>query len=275
MSIASKGFLSCQIKRYTRSFRARYREEFALARSLSEVAQRAIGAVRVPSSTPDADSKAMAAMLLSRAASTFQGVILLSEKGMVVEARTLARSCYENAACLGAVANQKDAILPRLVAASGHEKRKLFSDLLHPDMEQYLDTEVRADLARRHAELVQENPPKYSVFDMAREAGIGGLYHTYRHLSTDAAHPGIDALERYFDPAVADGRRILRWGPESAGEDLPVTILSACGFFLAALSAANDMVGNDEIGEEIGRQFDVYKELLAENDVEMPTAGEL
>lgn len=275
MSIVSKGFLSRHIKRYTRRFRTCYREEFELARNLSEVAQRAIGAVRVRSSVPDAESKALAAMLLSRATSTFQGVILLSEKGMVVEARTLARACYENAACLGAVANHKDSILPRLVAASGHEKRKLFSDLLQPDMAQYLDDEVRADLAQRHAELVQEDPQKYSVFDMARDAGIGGLYHTYRHLSNDAAHPSIDALERYFDPSVTNGRRILRWGPESAGEDLPVTILGACGFFLAALTAANDMVGDDALGEEIGVQFDIYKRLLSSGDVEMPSAADL
>lgn len=268
MSIETKGFLSCKLKRYIRRFRREHSEAFALARGLSETAQRLILSVSFPSSDADADAKALTALFLPRATSTFQGVILLSERGMVVEARTLSRACFENAAALSAAAHLKDAIFQKLIAAAEYKKIKLIQDLLAPAAAQYLDEAQRIELNAKLAELTAKKPAKYSVFDMARDGTIVNLYMLYRRLSADAAHPGIDALERYFDPAVRKGTRTIKWGPAESGGELADTLLGACAFFLAALTAANDVVGTVQLGDEIGAHFEEYKRLLANEEAQ-------
>src|SRR5713101_7073425 len=80
----------------------------------------------------DDDQTLLAARLLMRGMSAFQGAIVMAERGMTTEARTLARSCFETVFCLGAL--RKD---PRFVEAftrdDASRRKKLACALLKLD----------------------------------------------------------------------------------------------------------------------------------------------
>ena len=53
---------------------------------------------------PLEDKKAfLAALLFVRGLSSFQAAILLAERGMIQDARTITRSCFETVFCFGAL----------------------------------------------------------------------------------------------------------------------------------------------------------------------------
>lgn len=262
MSIETKGFLSKKIKRFTKRLREEHDEVFALARAMSETAQQFMKIVSIGSPDPDEMKKSLAALILTRATSTFQGVIILSERGMMPEAGTLTRACFENAAALTAVAHGQGDVVAKFVAATQYEDRKLVAELMKPATAQHLDEEQRAKLVTREAELTAENPVGYSIFDMAKDGGIIDLYILYRRLSSDAAHPGLNSLDRYFDPSVHNGKRTLTWGPLLADDELPDTLLMAVAFFLPSLDAANSVLGNDTFDPVIRAHLAEYKRLI-------------
>lgn len=262
MSIETKGFLSKKIKRFTKRFHKDHAHAFALARDLSETAQHLMKSVSINSTDPYTMKKSLAALALARATSTFQGVIVLAERGMMAEARTLVRSCFENAAALTAVANSQGDVVARFVSATQHENRKLVMDLLKPATAHYLSDDERTKLGARELELAADNPVSYSIFEMAQDGGIIDLYILYRRLSSDAAHPGLNSLNRYFEPSIRGRKRSLSWGPLQADEELRDTLLLAVAFFLPSVGAANDLVGNAGIEAAISAHFTEYKRQL-------------
>jgi Family of unknown function (DUF5677) len=54
------------------------------------------------------EPKILSLALLCRTVGNFKGVIALTKQGLVVEARTLTRSCYENLFCMGGLIEHGD-----------------------------------------------------------------------------------------------------------------------------------------------------------------------
>jgi hypothetical protein len=54
------------------------------------------------------EPKILSLALLCRTVGNFKGVVALTKEGLVVEARTLTRSCYENLYCMAALIEQGD-----------------------------------------------------------------------------------------------------------------------------------------------------------------------
>src|SRR3984885_5214108 len=54
------------------------------------------------------EPKILSLALLCRTVGNFKGVVALTKEGLVVETRTLTRSCYENLYCMAALIEQGD-----------------------------------------------------------------------------------------------------------------------------------------------------------------------
>lgn len=75
---------------------------FHFSDKLLEVALNIFGEAEVPITARGASERKVLAMtLLARSISNFKGVVTLARQGMVVEARILARNCYENLLWIG------------------------------------------------------------------------------------------------------------------------------------------------------------------------------
>ncbi|HKR38404.1 MAG TPA: DUF5677 domain-containing protein [Paraburkholderia sp.] len=139
------------------------------------------------------DQKVTLTALLLRAISSFEGVILLSERGMFVEARTIARNVFETAFYLGALA-EDPAFVKRLVADNAKHRKALANELLndkaHADvltmLQHFLDGLDASD--QELGKIVSEQA--------ARQSGMASLYSFFRDLSGDA-HPTVQSLGRY------------------------------------------------------------------------------
>lgn len=92
MSLESEGYLSPDVGSWIAKHRSQHPEPFGLADRMNRTAQRAM----MGCSVPDNDNRALLVVLLfARGLSSFQGGVLMMERGMSVEALTLARSRLE------------------------------------------------------------------------------------------------------------------------------------------------------------------------------------
>src|SRR5271165_5840467 len=103
MSIDGQGFLSKDIGAWATKHRAENAAWFEFAEQLNVTAQSLLLNLKVTTQEDGLDSNVLAMLLFTRTISNFQGAVLMAERGMIVEARTLARSCLESTFCLAAM----------------------------------------------------------------------------------------------------------------------------------------------------------------------------
>lgn len=116
MSILNAGFLSRDIGAFAMQNRLDHADAFEFAEALNETAHSIMAVTNIPTKQGEMDRpRVMAALLFARMLSTFQGCILLCERGLIVEARTLVRSCFETMACLAAVGKHGELAVDRMV----------------------------------------------------------------------------------------------------------------------------------------------------------------
>ncbi|MFZ1910114.1 MAG: DUF5677 domain-containing protein [Burkholderiales bacterium] len=123
-SILDEGFLSPHINSYVAEHVEENREICEIAEALNRVGQGILAQAELTVIAQEvADPKPIALLLLIRTMSGFQAVILLSERGMIVEARTLAGSCYENVYVLSALKKDGEALVKAMVADEMHARK--------------------------------------------------------------------------------------------------------------------------------------------------------
>ena len=100
---------------------------------------------------------------------------------------------------------------------------------------------------------------KLGIEEMSRQGGLEPLYTWYRQISGDAAHPTLDALERYLVKSET-GDVEIQWGPECDGNELKWTVLLSCNWLFAGLHAAEEKVG---LGIDRNRLADLWDRFQA------------
>jgi hypothetical protein len=193
MSLETDGYLSADIATWIAKHRAEHEPSFNLAERLNRVAQRLMLAALVP----EGDNRSLLVLLFfARALSSFQGAVLLVERGMTVEAQTLARSCLETSFCLGAVANDVD-FLDQLVHSDTAHKKKVARWLTSRGVN---ITELSAEQIDKLKGFLENLKSSGVIADpiqmkqAADKAGLTDIYETvYRDLSDRAAHPSLNS----------------------------------------------------------------------------------
>jgi Family of unknown function (DUF5677) len=143
------------------------------------------------------------ATLYARAVSMFQGAVLLAERGMAAESRSLVRGCAETAIALGCT--RRDKSFPQKLD-DDHDKYRvaMANDLLNlPKDDTNISQEQRADLRRLVSEIsAQYQPPRPQRINWATAssaAAMTDLYLTvYRQTSGDGTHVSLKSLDRHL-----------------------------------------------------------------------------
>jgi hypothetical protein len=149
-----------------------------------------------------ADIRIVGLMLLARTLSNLKAAIALAEGGFIVEAKVIARCCFENSYWVGALLKERDKFRLSMVQHEMKHKRIRAQTIFSATGG--LIGEVGGKLRqwmRDHKEY-EDSPtldPK-AVCERAENKS----YMFYQHLSWDA-HPSIETLNRYYDPPDADG----------------------------------------------------------------------
>jgi hypothetical protein len=269
MAFEDRGFLSPDIEHWIKKHRAENRAWFDLAEDLNRVACPLLPKLVVP---PGDNQMFLAAVLFIRGLSNFQGAILLVERGMSAEARTLTRGSFESAFCLGAVCKDP-AFADKFIRDDAARRRKMATALLSlPDdgssgLEPAHREKLERFLERQAASGIQSEP--LIVAEAATVAGVAGVYDMfYRGLSNDAAHVSVTALNRHVQANAKGEVTGLKFSPDVS--DIVDSLGAACTACIYLITWTRDKFVPNVANEEFDRCWATYKVLIHQLDPSAP-----
>ena len=161
------------------------------AETLSSLGERICAEGEIPMSERGAaDPRVVAVLLLIRTMSHFRGVITMARTNLLVEARILARSCFENLFYVAALREKgwKFVLeMKRDELASRHARGEFIMGLSDRKKDEDLDAKLR-NLLREWA---KEERKFLNVKATALAGVTAQAYLYYSQLSADAGHPTL------------------------------------------------------------------------------------
>lgn len=195
-----------------------------------------------------AEPKVLALALLCRTHMNLKGVIAVAREGLVVEARTLTRSCYENLFFVCGLIEKGNKFVASMYDDDFKSLRSR-SEFVLDDLGELdpLGAEMAKQLQARVQEL-KERRPKAKLLntkEALKDSVMRPAYLFYSQLSGDAAHPSITALKRHLLRFVEDGEQVLGLDihPTDSGLEVVNTLDIACNAVLGTCVGVNQILG--------------------------------
>lgn len=215
--------------------------------------------------------KVVALALLARTMGNFQTGILLLDSGHIVEARTMARCCYENFFWIASLAKAGAAFVEAMELDDAASRMKRANGLLEWSKAQNQKFDFAESLNTFRSGLKAKHGAPNSITNKAAadDGGVGAAYIIYRELSGDAAHPSATSLSRHVS-WKSDGDNAhftlhaLPIDEPFADED---TLELACNPMLGVCVAANEILGGSTAGESLLALAGEFSRLSNENRV--------
>ncbi|HAO42724.1 MAG TPA: hypothetical protein DEA80_17580 [Afipia sp.] len=189
-----------------------------------------------------ADPNIIAATLFCRSLTHFKAIPILLKEGLIVEARTIVRNCFENAFWLAALAesDERDEALRRMGDAELFSRHQIgqFAMQLRGEQGAEVNEALREAMRKFDGKKGTSGPtPK----DLAKLGQFKSAYLFYAEYSRDA-HPTLHSLARYLSRLEENGEvfKCLDAVP-SGREGDEFTIRHACQAVLSAMFAANEI----------------------------------
>jgi hypothetical protein len=168
-------------------------EWFSLASDLRSASLSLLSQVQVQTSCSLEDSPELFAVLLfCRTITNFKGAVSLFQQGLIIEAQTLQRSCFENSLWLRRLAHE-GAAFAKAISDDGLFNEANFAKLLVPKI---VDKNVSRQVAD-HVDLGKDRK-KISLNGSSTLDGATEDYAEFRRLSLSAAHPSSTSLLRHL-----------------------------------------------------------------------------
>lgn len=257
-AIVSKieGFLSPTIATSTVNIRTDFAPWFDVASAFNNLGMRVLPAVNADQTS---NQQLVAATLYGRTLTSFQAAYILTECGMLADARTVVRAAAETVIVLCAVVKNL-AVCDSLIDRHFWHHRKLrnawlndpqaVAEMTPQEVDAVKATIVDADTRRPQAKELKNDPVSIAV--LAEKAGVIVLYNAvYRSTSGDAAHTLIDAMNRHVRADAQGNIQGLRFGPEV--RDLPATLSDAMAVLGYALSAVIELFPLSKFGDDLAK----------------------
>ncbi len=238
---------------------------FEFAEKLIQTAYSIFGDAQVPITEKGAgDPKVLAKILLARTLSNFKGAIALTRDGMTVEARILTRCCFENFLWIGGLQAKGD----EFARAMRHEEgtsTKVRGEFIFREAIK-LDEKVEKRIKAQLRDINKKWPKTKSlnVKDMAQGRMFRQARQVYRQLSSDAGHPSITSLNRYYIRKVEEDGETVRGidvAPPPKEDELSQTLDWACEAMLKVCVEVNDILEGATAGQKLWAILDEYQAL--------------
>lgn len=243
------------------AIRTKHPEWFSLADRMSAIGQKIAEADRnIEKSDGLADDRVLSLLLFFRCLSNLNGAILMAERAMMIEARTLTRSCGESAICMAGIkfdVDQWKALLHDELASRKSRAKFLLKN------ERWLpDGDVKK--LRLYVEGLEEQGKlsPLRLDEIANKAGLDIHYLLFRQLSADSAHPTVEALNRYVVEKPDGDVEEVQLVPKFTGNEISDTLSIATNFFFVACAVITEKFPDEKIQVEVGECWECYKELI-------------
>ena len=259
-TIEESGFLSEQIQSWIIKHRTENKEWFELSDGLNIFSQKLMLAL-APSK--DDEPKLLTTLLFSRVLSHFQGTLLLTERGMIAEARSLLRGMLDATFALVALCKHPD-LIKDFVNDDVYQRLKLVNCCKSlPKKTKRTIRATNRQLNNLENELKNEIEkkkikPLTSEF-LAQKAGMLGFYNTLFVMLSASTHSRARDMERHLVIGTNDALEELKWGPDV--KHLDEIISAACECQFNATRSVAECFGR-KLGNEFDNVWDKYNRLV-------------
>jgi hypothetical protein len=213
-----------------------YKQWFEFAEDLNSLGLQMLDGLNV---TLNDNQRLTIAALFVRAHKSLQATILLSERGLVGDARTVLRSAVEGAIASNALANDAQFLDQLIEAHHFNQRKKARLVLNNPDYRAIYSAKQIAEMERTIKDVdAIEAAAGRKLLDVTWSTVAAkhckDSYDTlYRVLSSDGTHTTSDSINRMFDNDPSSKLiTALKTGPDIS--NLVETIKAACLMFLWA-----------------------------------------
>lgn len=187
-----RGFLSEHIKVIEDQIESCFQKEVSLLRDINEVISKIVfSAADSVNGVSTLDPRVIAVVSGFRTLGNLQGAIILFEKGMAAESKTLVRCIYENAFCIGALVKDSSRFIDMLASDNRASKHGIFNniskEMLSKDQNERLSAAILSIEKGKHLEIKK----------IADLSGLKDAYLYYKHLSNDSNHYSATAISKH------------------------------------------------------------------------------
>lgn len=216
------GFLGQGICDGIKAIRAENAAWFDLCDDMNAVLMRvAMTAMENPSAQGMNWSKeAVAVRLLMRSSGSFQGVVLMAERGMVVQAHTLVRSIIEDSFVAGALTTKPDDVIKMLRDGAEASRRYQATFIVAEKLGDSPETRQGLEAA------IDKIDGKARFLSPRKVASLSTLlpqYLNYMRLSEDSAHLSATSLHKHVEVRDDGSGWSYRMGP-ARQEEIEATL---------------------------------------------------
>jgi hypothetical protein len=213
-----------------------------------------------------AEPRILAAALLSRTLSNYRGVIALAKMGLLVEARTLTRSCFENVLWIRRLQAEGDVFVQAVLADHRHQDANFARSLLPTS--DFLDDEERDFLKGKAG---AKGGKRLFLSDGASADGAREEYILFKQFSNEHTHTSALSLSRHvvLDPATGEVSLLVEPSVEDA--DLLTTLYYASAAVINLMEMYADVTGTRVPGEATQTLAAELFDLAKESGVNQPS----
>jgi hypothetical protein len=210
-----------------------------------------------------ADPSVIALTLLCRTLSHVEGTVAMIDRGLIVEARTLTRCCYENLIWIDGLAKEGAEFIKKIANHDLAYKKSRGKVLLEWAAKQDIRPAFEEKLQAYLAELKTSQPNTKPIsFKVTADTGVlKDAYIIYGQLSSDAAHPSAESLSRYIiREKVSEQESILTLNalPEPKHAEMLQTLQFACNALLGVCVGTNQIIGGLPSGKRLESMFEEF-----------------
>ncbi|CAJ0734840.1 hypothetical protein R16034_00020 [Ralstonia edaphis] len=260
-----RGFLAISPESIA-NIRRDYESWFAAAERFNELAMQVLRKVKP---NGNSEQQVVGAALYGRALTSLQAALVLSERGMIADARTVVRAAAETVIVLSALAKDSGVcslLLDRHVWHHAKMQRVWLNDRqIKAQLTPAESANVSDTLAAIEAQFPQSKTLKVDPVAIATLAATGGvtvLYNSvFRATSGDAAHTTLDTLNRHVRVDSHGDIIGMKFGP--CADDLAVTLSDAISVIGFGLHAVADLFQIPELVDQLAECVAEWKALGA------------
>jgi Family of unknown function (DUF5677) len=264
MSFEVDGFFSPEIEQFRQAVRstAPYKPWFDYALGLNR-----IGLNLMKNASTSLADRRLFTMYghFVRTQHTFQGALLLAERGMVPNARILLRSGVESAIAICALA-KTDSLVDEMVAAHHFNQRKYARLIINnPGYKASYSPEEIAEMQTTivAVDAIEANSgKKLKDVNWAETAAAHciDLYNLlYRSLSSDGTHATVNSLNRMLEIDNSQQITAFKVAPDLDG--LVEALSAACLLFIWSADPFADAFNRPDVSAELSKQLKLFAQL--------------
>jgi len=265
MSINKKGFLSEEVLTWSNVTKQKYVDTFKICNYINEFAQKLLFELNIHNRLID---ELIIGAAYKRLISSYQGSIILAERGMSNEMKVVSRNLLEHTFLIFAISKNKDFARKFLLNDEIQRKKMLNKysslspdikkDTIHPDVVKVLE-EIKTNI-------IDKDIKEIKTWQIAKEAELDDHYNTYYSLLSLVVHPTARDFQSDYEFNASNEITTIKFGPNDS--DIEKVLLSNAGYILMAVNQIKYLFKisiEDEISK-ISNEFNtIWKSKLANN----------